>query len=181
MSEQVLRWKDLVIKYALPLVFPPSLVLAIMEAESGGNEKAVSRAGARGLLQVMTFHFKDGEDTLDPDTNIRVGVSFLYNCLTNLNYDFVLAVAAYNAGVGAVQKYNGIPPFAETQSYVQIVGRNVLNYLSVDQEIMFLPPSYRANAPETFTFKEAFSNSQGIINLLSTRIQKFKNLNEDVH
>jgi len=101
----------------------PALVRAVIHAESGFNPRARSNKGATGLMQLMpgTARMLGVTDALQPSDNIRGGTQYLAEQLTRFNNDISLAAAAYNAGPGAVQKYAGIPPFAETQVYVQRV------------------------------------------------------------
>lgn len=98
----------------------PSLVRAVMHAESGFNPRAVSPKGATGLMQLMpgTASRFGVRDLYDPHENVRGGVAYLRFLLNLFNGDVRLAVAAYNAGEGAVQKYGGIPPYDETITYV---------------------------------------------------------------
>ncbi len=101
----------------------PALVRAVIHAESGFNPVARSRKGAVGLMQLMpaTAQQLGVADALVPSLNIRGGVQYLAGLLAQFNGNVSLATAAYNAGPGAVQKYAGIPPYAETQVYVQRV------------------------------------------------------------
>ena len=101
----------------------PALVSAVVSAESGFNPQAVSAAGAKGLMQLMdgTARSLGVRDAFDPAQNIAGGVKYLRQMLDKYGGDVKRAVAAYNAGPGAVDNYGGIPPYAETQSYVQRV------------------------------------------------------------
>lgn len=101
----------------------PALVRAVIHAESGFNAHARSPKGARGLMQLMpgTARLLGVSDVLVPSHNIRGGAQYLAGLLARFKNDVALAIAAYNAGPEAVQKYAGVPPYAETQVYVQRV------------------------------------------------------------
>lgn len=100
-----------------------AIVRAIIHAESAYNVNAMSRVGAQGLMQLMpaTARRFGVTNAFDPAQNIRGGVQYLGWLLKRFNGDLKLAAAGYNAGEGAVAKYNGVPPYAETQRYVQRV------------------------------------------------------------
>lgn len=97
---------------------------AIIHAESAFNPRALSIKGAQGLMQLMPGTASDMGvlDAFDTDQNIRGGARYLSQLLRSFNGDERLAAAAYNAGPGAVQRYNGVPPYAETRVYVERVG-----------------------------------------------------------
>ena len=100
----------------------PKFVKAIIQAESAGNTNAVSPVGALGLMQLMPstaarFGIKKHE-LFDPERNIEAGVRYISVLSRLFNGNPIKVAAAYNAGEGAVQKYNGIPPYRETQKYV---------------------------------------------------------------
>ena len=100
----------------------PKLAQAIAIAESGLNQDDISEAGAIGVMQLMPATAVSlGVDPYDEDENIEGGVRFLSQMLERFNGNIPLAVAAYNAGPGAVEKFGGIPPYGETQAYVQRV------------------------------------------------------------
>lgn len=107
----------------------PVLVKAVIKAESNFDPEAVSRAGARGLMQLMpgTARLMGVKDIHDPTENVEGGVRYLRRLLKNFNWDVTLALAAYNAGETAVRKYGGIPPFKETITFV----KRVLNYRKI--------------------------------------------------
>lgn len=98
----------------------PALVLAVISVESAGRPTAVSTAGAQGLMQLMpaTAERFGVTNAFLPQENIRGGVAYLDFLLQEFGFDPVLAIAAYNAGEGAVAKNSGVPPYAETRDYV---------------------------------------------------------------
>ncbi len=96
------------------------LLASVIKAESNGNTCAVSRAGARGLMQLMpkTAAEQGVDDSFRPDENVRGGSAYLNELLVRYRDNIALALAAYNAGPAAVDKYHGIPPYHETRAYV---------------------------------------------------------------
>jgi soluble lytic murein transglycosylase-like protein len=102
---------------------PPGMLGAIMQAESGGDPRAVSPKGAQGLMQLMpgTAQEMGVSDPFNPEQNLMGGAGYFRQMLDKFGGDPRLALAAYNAGPGAVQKYGGIPPYRETQEYVERV------------------------------------------------------------
>ncbi|WP_097764837.1 lytic transglycosylase domain-containing protein [Escherichia coli] len=106
-------------KYADQYGVSEVLIRALIQVESSFNPKAESPVGAKGLMQLMPVHtVKQGIDPYDPDQNVKTGMAYLSRLLAKYN-DLELALAAYNAGEGNVDKYGGIPPFKETQIYVK--------------------------------------------------------------
>ena len=105
------------------------LVRAVIKAESNFNPKAVSRAGAKGLMQLMpqTASILQVNDSFHPEENIDGGVRYLRYLLNIYNDNLQLALAAYNAGEKAVFKYRGIPPYQETLRYIQRIDRDYQN------------------------------------------------------
>jgi len=101
-------------------------VHAVIRAESGGNARALSKKGAQGLMQLMpqTAAGLGAKNSLDPSENVNAGTKYLRQLLGRYKNDPVRALAAYNAGVGRVQQYQGVPPFRETHAYVAGVIRD---------------------------------------------------------
>lgn len=107
---------------------PPALIRSIVKAESNGRANAVSPKGAIGLMQLMPGTAKElGADAHIPEENVDAGTRYLRELLARYEDkedQVARAVAAYNAGPGAVDRYNGVPPYAETQNYVRRVLKN---------------------------------------------------------
>lgn len=106
---------------------PEKFVRSVAAAESGYRSAAVSPKGAVGLMQLMPATARRfGADPNDPSQNADAGAEYLRELLLKYHYDPTRALAAYNAGPGAVDKYNGVPPYPETQAYVNKVLRDWL-------------------------------------------------------
>ena len=101
------------------------LLASVVRAESGGQTPAVSRTGARGLMQLMpgTAAAVGVADAFAPEQNVDGGAAYLDRLLVRYHDDIALALAAYNAGPGAVDRYHGVPPYRETRAYVAKVIR----------------------------------------------------------
>jgi soluble lytic murein transglycosylase-like protein len=124
MSGNKLKFNDLISKAAEKHQMDPRLLHAVIQAESAYNPHAVSSAGAVGLMQLMpdTARRYGVIDRHDAEQNIDGGARYLKDLLAMFNSNLKLAVAGYNAGEGAVMKYNNtVPPYRETQNYVQQV------------------------------------------------------------
>ena len=101
------------------------LLLSVIQAESGGRVTAVSRAGAQGLMQLMPATARENgvQNAFHAGENIAGGTAYLDTMLKRYKDNLALALAAYNAGPAAVDRYRGIPPFRETRAYVARVIR----------------------------------------------------------
>jgi soluble lytic murein transglycosylase-like protein len=106
-----------------------SLLKALIKAESNFNPEAVSRAGAKGLMQIMPVNIKDLKinDPFDPWENIMGGARYLKQLIKRFNGELPLALAAYNAGPSVVERHQGIPPIKETEEFVE----KVLKYYAI--------------------------------------------------
>ncbi len=120
------KYVDMAIAEAKRKGADPGLVLAVINQESGFNPHARSRAGARGLMQIMPgtgrgLGVRDARGLYDPRTNLRAGIGYLMSLMREFHSDVQLALAAYNAGPNAVHRAGGVPRFAETRKYVKRV------------------------------------------------------------
>lgn len=118
-------WEPVIDYYSRAQQLPPRLVRAMIQVESGYNAEALSNKGAMGLMQLMpdTAEELSVEHPYDPNENIRGGTLYFRRLLDRFRQRVELALAAYNAGPGAVERHGGIPPYDETQAYVQRVLR----------------------------------------------------------
>jgi hypothetical protein len=163
---------DLLInKYAGAYGVDPALVRAVMRNESGFNPMAVSPKGAQGLMQLMpgTAALMGVQDPFDPEQNIAGGVGYLRHCLDRFGHNVPLAVAAYNAGPDAVARYCAIPPYLETQLFVNNVmgtygfrGLNQAPYHDAGKGVATPPGNVKAGPPEMRKItRETASATQG--------------------
>ena len=130
------RYRDIISSYSDRYGVSPHLVMAVITKESCFNNKALSRVGAQGLMQLMpdTARWLKVKDSRDPAQNVRGGIRYL----SQLKEEFEsleLALAAYNAGPGNVRRYNGVPPFAETQAYVVEVQEHYRRYKAAHRHL----------------------------------------------
>ncbi len=124
----------------------PALIRAVIKAESNFDPRAVSRAGAIGLMQLMpqTAARMDVHDMYDPDDNVAGGTKYLRQLLDRFHGNLPLALAAYNAGENIVDRYQALPPIDETRQYVRKVLRYYRTFLVRDGVITERPVSRHA-------------------------------------
>ena len=144
LSERELE--PLIRRHSVQQQLHPALIRAVIKAESGFDPRAVSRAGAIGLMQLMpqTAVRLDVRDMYDPDDNVGGGAKYLRQLLDRFHGNLPLALAAYNAGENAVDRYQALPPFDETRQYVKKVLRYYRTFLVRDGVIMKHPVSQYA-------------------------------------
>ncbi len=125
MQSRLANYDDITREASRKYNIPEELIKAVITVESAGKPDAKSSAGAKGLMQLMDGTAKDlgVGNSYDPYQNIMGGAKYLRQMLDKFQGDVNVALAAYNAGPGNVEKYGGIPPFSETQSYVKKVGK----------------------------------------------------------
>jgi len=123
---RALKWQGVIAQLSRESGVPTNLINAVIMQESGFNEKARSKAGAIGLMQLMPNTARDlGVDPHDSLDNLRGGATYLSQQLSQFNGNLALALAAYNAGPTAVVKYGGVPPYSETRGYVASIMNRV--------------------------------------------------------
>jgi len=166
------RINDAVEQAARQYDLDPLLVHAVIQVESNYNQYAISHAGAQGLMQLMpaTARSLGVNNSFDLEENIRAGVRHLKD-LKNTYKDDRLALAAYNAGAGAVDKYRWIPPYPETQEYVYKVGKKYGEARrAASVQIAAAPvtpppaPVLKSDEPETRQV-EAFVDAEGRLHM----------------
>jgi soluble lytic murein transglycosylase-like protein len=120
--------KALIDAAARKAAIPAKLLHSVVKAESAYRADAVSPKGAIGLMQLMPGTAAQyGADPMNPAQNVEAGTAYLRDLLLKYQGDVAAALAAYNAGPGAVDRYHGVPPYAETRSYVGKIIRNWQN------------------------------------------------------
>lgn len=156
--------KDLVSYYSKQYGVDPNLVLAVIRQESGFAVQAASPKGACGLMQLMpgTALEMGVTDLFDPAQNIAGGTQYLARMLRLFDNDLDRALAGYNAGPGAVQRYNGVPPFAETQDYIARVKSFYAQYTGGKMSIASIDtaqpkPAEKTTAPYLVELKNGWT------------------------
>ncbi len=123
-ADRAEAYDDLILEHARRNGVRPDLVRAVVQVESGFNPFARSPKGALGLMQLMPATMREFgvRNAFDPSDNVRAGTAYLRQLLDRYNGNEELALAAYNAGPTAVDEHEGVPPYRETQRYVEKVG-----------------------------------------------------------
>lgn len=129
------KYNDIIIEAAKHFDVDAALVSAVIKAESDYDPRTVSHKGARGLMQLMPATAKrfGVTNSFDPSENIYAGTRYLRWLLRTFDGNADLAVAAYNAGEGNVWKYNGVPPFRETVTYINRIARHIRKAIETEQ------------------------------------------------
>ena len=156
------RFDDIVVAHARRHALRPELVRAVIQVESGYNPLATSPKGAMGLMQLMPATARElgVRNAYDPEDNIRGGTAYLRRLLDKYDGNEELALAAYNAGAGAVDRYGHVPPYRETRDYVRKVGLKAGNSapkLRIYKTIEIIDgravPRYSTQRPAAGTFE----------------------------
>lgn len=131
LAERALSYQGDINKFSTEFRVDSKLIMAVIRNESCFDRSAVSSAGAEGLMQLMPATAKSlgVEDSFNPQQNIRGGTQYLSELVKKYHNNLSLALAAYNAGPGAVAKYDGVPPYPETQKYIERVMKSYRSYL----------------------------------------------------
>jgi soluble lytic murein transglycosylase-like protein len=159
------RYEPLIQEHATRQSLRPELVRAVIQVESGFDPRALSPKGAMGLMQLMpaTARSLGVNNPWDPAQNIRGGTDYLRQLLDQYEGHEELALAAYNAGSGAVDRHRGIPPYRETRDYVRKVGAAAGEGPSIKRKLMIYKtievldgravPRYSSERPKAATYE----------------------------
>ena len=125
----------IIYREALKNDLPPELVAAVVEAESDFRPRLISGKNAQGLMQIIpeTGHLLGVDDLFNPETNVAAGAKYLRYLFDRFG-DQRVAIAAYNAGEGNIEKFGGVPPFPETRNYIRRVSSRAREYRNRVQE-----------------------------------------------
>jgi hypothetical protein len=137
------KFDQMIVEAAKKFDVDAALVSAVIKAESDFNPREVSNKGARGLMQLMPATAKrfGVTNSFDPVANIYAGTRYLRWLLETFNGNADLAVAAYNAGEGNVWKYNGVPPFRETVTYINRIAKHIRKAIETKKIAASAPPT----------------------------------------
>lgn len=125
-KNELSKYRPVIVEIARYLNIPADVLYAVIKAESNGKVGAVSSKGAIGFMQLMPATAQDmGVNPYNPVENLWGGAKYLAELLARFNGNLRLALAAYNAGPGAVERYGGVPPYTETQIYVEKIIREI--------------------------------------------------------
>lgn len=163
-------YDDLIVKHSAQLNLDANLVRSVIYRESAFNPNARSHKNAQGLMQVIPSTAKmmgvNPAYLYDPEQNIIAGTRYLAFLSNKFNNDLIKVVAGYNAGHGAVEKYNGVPPFRETRNYVNLVTQRY-NFLSSQNNINDYNPNNinikQMSAENLAAFANHSLNQNGIV------------------
>lgn len=177
-------YDDLIVKYSAQLNLDANLVRSVIYRESAFNPNAKSHKNAQGLMQVIpstaSMMGVNPASLYDPEQNIIAGTRYLAYLSNKFNNDLVKVIAGYNAGHGAVEKYNGVPPYRETRNYVSLVtqrynmlsSQNILNkYDSNSVDIKKL------NAENLAAFANQSLNQNAVVPIQYSHDQKVTQIN----
>lgn len=158
------RIKELVDQSAQAHHVDPLLVHSVIQAESNYDSAAVSPKGAEGLMQLMpsTARMLGVSNTFDPSQNIEAGVKYL-KYLQDLYKDDRMALAAYNAGPGAVDKFKRVPPYPETRKYVEKISRSYSEAKAVEKATAAAQPKAAVTAPDAAAAKPEYSKLEQFV------------------
>jgi soluble lytic murein transglycosylase-like protein len=133
LEHRALSFNSIIERMAREFRVDAKLVKAVVRNESCFDKMALSRAGAQGLMQLMpaTAESLGVVDPFDAEQNIRGGTKYLSRLIKKYDNNLALALSAYNAGPGSVAKHNGVPPFPETQRYIERVMKTYREYLRI--------------------------------------------------
>lgn len=136
LAQRASRYQRKIQRHAAINGVDANLIRALIRTESCFNSWAISSAGAQGLMQLMPATARElgATNPFEPEQNIGAGTRYIASMLKRFDNDLSLALAAYNAGPGAVSKHGGIPPYAETQAYVKKVMTHYQRYAGSDQQ-----------------------------------------------